>query len=171
MWLAERTAELGHPISRTAISEYETGKRKAIPVTDLIVIGAALEVPPLQLLYPMPSSTEVAYLPGMEELSIVAALTFSGELSTVDKTGRAGLVMQLARRWHELHREVVGLKAQSERVKASPDLLSDDEMENLLPGQSLANRIRRADEERTEVWVAISRLIPEPTAGKSGPDA
>lgn len=79
MWLAERTAELGHPISRTAISEYETGKRKAIPVTDLVAIAAALEVPPITLIYPHLPDGPVEVLPDVSSSSLDAAQWFSGQ--------------------------------------------------------------------------------------------
>lgn len=78
-WLADRTAELGHPVSRTAISEFETNKRKSIAVTDLAVIAAALNVPPITLIYPDLPDGRVETLPGTEATSIVAAQWFSGE--------------------------------------------------------------------------------------------
>ncbi|WP_141743365.1 hypothetical protein [Corynebacterium sp. HMSC08F01] len=62
-WIADRTAELGHPISRPAISEYRRGKRKYMPVTDWLVIAAALEVPPISLLFPGLPDKPVSLLP------------------------------------------------------------------------------------------------------------
>ncbi len=62
-WIADRTAELGHPISRPAISEYRRGKRKYMPVTDWLVIAAALEVPPISLLFPGLPDEPVSLLP------------------------------------------------------------------------------------------------------------
>ncbi|RVW00872.1 hypothetical protein [Rhodococcus spongiicola] len=79
-WLADRTRDLGHPISRTAFSEYETGKRKTMPVTDLVVIARALNVPPIQLLYPALPDGQVEAWPGHETRSILAARWFSGEI-------------------------------------------------------------------------------------------
>lgn len=52
-WLSDRTAELGYPISRTVIAKLDTGHRgDALSVTELLVLAAALEVPPALLLFP-----------------------------------------------------------------------------------------------------------------------
>lgn len=65
-WISDQAAMLGHPISRTAVSEYRRGKRKSIPVTDLIVMARALEVPPVSLLFPgLPNRLVPAMPPGM----------------------------------------------------------------------------------------------------------
>lgn len=49
--LADRCAELGHPIQRDVISNLENGRRATVPVTDLIVIAEALGVPALSLVF------------------------------------------------------------------------------------------------------------------------
>ncbi len=61
-WLSDRTDELGHRVSRTTISELENGKRQTVGVDALIVLAAALEVTPADLIYP--SGGEVELLPG-----------------------------------------------------------------------------------------------------------
>lgn len=78
-WLADRTVELGHPVSRTAISEFETNKRKTISVADLTVLAAALGVPPIALIFPDLPDGKVEALPGVEATSIAAAQWFSGD--------------------------------------------------------------------------------------------
>lgn len=68
-WIADETAKLEHPISRTAVSEYRRGKRKTIPVTDLIVLARVLEVPPVTLLFPdLPNGMIPAMPPGQSEV-------------------------------------------------------------------------------------------------------
>lgn len=62
-WISDRTARFGDRISRTAISEYRRGKRKAMPVTDLFQIAAALGVPPVTLLFPGLPDSPVLFLP------------------------------------------------------------------------------------------------------------
>ena len=51
-WVSDRTTRFGDRISRTAISEYRRGKRRVMPVTDLLQIAAALGVPPVAILFP-----------------------------------------------------------------------------------------------------------------------
>lgn len=78
-WIADRTKELGHPLSRTAVSEYRRGIRKSMPITDLMVLAAALEVPPVALLFPGLATEEVEALPGESLASIEALQWFTGE--------------------------------------------------------------------------------------------
>lgn len=97
-WISDQASRLGHPISRTAVSEYRRGKRKTIPVTDLIVLARALDVPPVSLLFPdlpnglipaMPyGKTEGETFPTESEVPAFDALRwFTGE-SPILPTGR-----------------------------------------------------------------------------------
>lgn len=78
-WLSDRTAELGHRVSRTTISELENGKRKYISTAELCILAWALKVPPVNLLFPDLPDGPVELLPDMTVKSIVAATWFSGE--------------------------------------------------------------------------------------------
>jgi len=77
-WLAGRTTELGHPISRTAISNLEVGRKGAVEVPELLVLAKALGVPPLLLLFPGYPGREVEFLPGHSASSWHAAQWFTG---------------------------------------------------------------------------------------------
>lgn len=79
-WLSDRTAELGQRVSRSTISEIETGRRKSITVADLIILAAALDTVPLALIYPGPYDQDVRALPELEVPQIWAVRWFSGEL-------------------------------------------------------------------------------------------
>lgn len=77
--LSERTGELGHPISRAVISDLETGRRKGLDVADLLVLAAALDVAPAQLLFPdLPRGT-ADVLPGVPQESHDAVRWIGGE--------------------------------------------------------------------------------------------
>lgn len=78
--LADRTVDLGYPVHRATISKLETGLRgDKLPIFELIVIAAALDVAPLQLLYPRLPEEQVEVLPGVMSSSWVAAKWFAGE--------------------------------------------------------------------------------------------
>ena len=79
-WLSDRTADLGHRVSRSTISEIETGRRKSITVADLIILAAALDTVPVALVYPGPYDEDVRALPAVEVPQIWAVRWFSGEL-------------------------------------------------------------------------------------------
>ncbi|MFD4368986.1 helix-turn-helix domain-containing protein [Rhodococcus sp. NPDC058521] len=77
--LADRTAQLGHAVGRATISELETGRRRNIAVAELLILGAALEVPPLQLLYPDLPEGRVDVWPGREVTSHEAVEWVAGK--------------------------------------------------------------------------------------------
>lgn len=81
-WLSDRTAELGYRVSRSTISEIETGRRKSITLSDLIILAAALDTVPLALIYPGPYRDKIRVLPELEVPQIWGVRWFSGELST-----------------------------------------------------------------------------------------
>ncbi len=77
-WLSDRTDELGQRVSRSTISEIETGRRKSITVTDLILLAAALNTTPVALVYPGPYMEPTRFTPNQEVPEIWAAQWFSG---------------------------------------------------------------------------------------------
>jgi len=133
-WLADRTAELGHPISRTAISNLEVKRKHAVDVPELIVLARALGVPPLLLLYPALSAGEVEVLPGHRTSSWSAGQWFAGRApyTAMDATQKVFVdfaadeggarLLRLARQEEELHRQL----RQPRKRGLSPDELAGD---------------------------------------------
>lgn len=78
-WLADQTEQLGYPISRSAIANYESGRKKTLDLVELIAIAAALHVPPVVLLYPELPTGLVELLPDITVTSWDAVAWFSGE--------------------------------------------------------------------------------------------
>lgn len=77
--LAERTKSLGYPISRVAISKIEGNKRVGkFDVAELLVIAEALQVPPLQLLFPDEPDDDIEMLPGQGTSRLHAITWFTG---------------------------------------------------------------------------------------------
>lgn len=81
--LAERTRELGYPITRVAISKIENNARAGkIDISEITVLAAALGVPPILLMYPDLPSGVVRALPAIEEVESYKALRwFIGDSS------------------------------------------------------------------------------------------
>jgi len=65
--LSRRTAELGYPISRGAVAKIESNLRSGkVDVTEVLVLAAALDIPPVLLLFPQLSTDGGAVvLPGV----------------------------------------------------------------------------------------------------------
>lgn len=78
-WLADECTRLGMPMTRTALAAVLTQKsRKSITVQELAVLGRALEIPPLMLLYPVGSGERTEVLPEVHVDALVAADWFAG---------------------------------------------------------------------------------------------
>ncbi|CAM60322.1 MULTISPECIES: DNA-binding protein [Mycobacteroides] len=78
-WLSDRTAELGYRVPATVISKLDSGHRGSVlGVAELVVLAAALDMPPVALLYPALPDGEVDLLPGEPVRSLNAVEWFSG---------------------------------------------------------------------------------------------
>lgn len=77
--LADRCAELGHPLDRAVIAKLEKGLRQSLTAADLLVLARALDVPPVALVVPVDQYEAVEILPG-QSVPVYEAMTwFTGE--------------------------------------------------------------------------------------------
>ncbi|MER5776844.1 helix-turn-helix transcriptional regulator [Streptomyces sp. NPDC002039] len=83
--LADRCAELGMPIARSVLANFESGRRPTLSVAELLVIAQALRVPPVALIVPVGYEPTVEVLPGLQAHAFEAAQWITGESS-----GRTG---------------------------------------------------------------------------------
>lgn len=86
--LEKRTEKLGNKIGRGAISQLETGKRNSISVAELLVLAAALDVPPALLLFPKYPYGRTEYLPDEYDSAIRAHDWLSGRAALSDLGGK-----------------------------------------------------------------------------------
>jgi transcriptional regulator with XRE-family HTH domain len=94
--LAEETKRLGHPISRSQIANYESGRKQSLDVAELLVIAGALGVSPMSLLFPGEPDEQVEMLPDRPTPTLWARAWFGGDLGSI--SGQvAGLTEQLGR--------------------------------------------------------------------------
>ena len=64
-WLSDETAALGHPMASTVLAKLDSGHRGGIlNVTELMVLAAALNMPPAPLLFPGYPEADIEFLPG-----------------------------------------------------------------------------------------------------------
>jgi transcriptional regulator with XRE-family HTH domain len=85
--LSRRTAELGYAVSRGAIGKIESNLRSAkIDVAELLVLAAALDIPPVLLLFPdFASDGGSEALPGLLTKDDEAVRWMSGQVSLPQK--------------------------------------------------------------------------------------
>lgn len=103
--LADRCAELGYPIPRATLDAFERGRRPSLPVHELAVIAAALDVPPALLLFPL-GDADVELLPGLRAEPAVAVRWWAGEGTRPEAERGAGAdaveTLELLRRLRSL---------------------------------------------------------------------
>lgn len=84
--LADRTAELGSPVPRNVIANLESGRRDVITVAEVLVLAAALDVAPTELICPVGFDEQIELLPGRMMDPLQASRWVDGELA-LDVTG------------------------------------------------------------------------------------
>ncbi|MGH3257793.1 MAG: helix-turn-helix domain-containing protein [Streptosporangiaceae bacterium] len=77
--LADRCADLGMEIPRAVLANLENGRRPVVQVTELLILAAALEVPPVVLIAPLGSQADIEILPGRTLTTRDAVLWLSGQ--------------------------------------------------------------------------------------------
>ena len=77
-WLADRTADLGYPITRAQIANYESGRKQSLDIAELLVLAAALDTSPVCLVYPGPYQNKLEVMPRRHSEELDAAQWFSG---------------------------------------------------------------------------------------------
>jgi len=84
--LADRTEELGYPIGASVLTNFEAKRRGSrLDVSELLVLAAALDVPPALLLFPGYPDGPARPLPGLESSAFKSAEWFAGrQLLMVD---------------------------------------------------------------------------------------
>ncbi|WP_313550909.1 helix-turn-helix transcriptional regulator [Corynebacterium sp.] len=81
LWLQQQTEKLGLKVSRSGISQLENGNRTSISVAEWLILAAALEVPPLLLLWPRYPDGEAELLPNFSATAQDGVKWASGQFS------------------------------------------------------------------------------------------
>lgn len=86
--LSDRCAELGAPIPRTVLSNLENGRRGNVTVAEMLVLAAALDVPPATLVFPVGHQVTVEALPGKLQPALSAIEWLAAGTETGDAASR-----------------------------------------------------------------------------------
>lgn len=131
LWLEQRTEQLGHKVGRGAISRLENGRRESITVNEWLVLAAALEVPPVLLLFPDFPYGETDYLPDKQGSAYHASEWLSGRMKFInDGLTRPGveivlLVDELEGIEEMVIQRVMRWARDTKKVKAEDEIMSD----------------------------------------------
>ncbi len=77
--LADKTDELGMLIPRSVLANLESGRRDTISVAEVLVLAAALDVAPIDLICPVGFDQQTEMLPGATMDPLSAMRWFTGE--------------------------------------------------------------------------------------------
>lgn len=145
--LSELTERLGMKISRSALSDLENGKRKSISLAEVLVLSAALKVPPALLIWPDYPDGLTEFLPGRETPSFQAANWFGGE-QVLSHDGLENISVEL----HGFSTPVV-------RLSKLRDALLEKALDLFQAGSGDANAIiDMADQQRRDLEKQIKEL-------------
>lgn len=147
--VADNTATLGYPVSRSQIANYESGRKQTLDIAELLVIAATLDVPPVSLLFGGHPDRDVEVLPGQMMQTTAALARFSGDDSygsdvparEVIPSSPPALLLALARERAGAERELAAAKAVFELL-GEPD----DDARRIAHIAELANRIARMNQ-------------------------
>ncbi len=78
--LSDACAQLGHPIARGVLANFESGRRPTVSVPELLVFAQALRVPAVQLVFPLGHEDAADVLPGTTAATWTALKWFTGEV-------------------------------------------------------------------------------------------
>jgi hypothetical protein len=123
-WLSDQTAELGYRVSPTVIAKLDSGHRGGVlSVAELLVLAAALDIPPGMLLFPGYPSGKVDFLPGRTEASQLALEWFSGQgRMPAGPPNRGTELVQAVREHAELRKALLADLHLKEALKYASDM-------------------------------------------------
>lgn len=78
--LADRTEELGLAVPRNVVANLESGRRDTITAAEILIIAAALNVAPIELICPVGFDEQLELLPGRFVDPLMASRWVDGEL-------------------------------------------------------------------------------------------
>lgn len=76
--LADRCSEIGMPIKRSVLANLESGRRTTVSISEVLVLAAALDIPPALLVFPVGYEEAQEVLPKAEMEPLQAVDWFSG---------------------------------------------------------------------------------------------
>lgn len=98
--LADTCEELGITVPRTVISNIENGRRSNVTMAEILILAAALDIPPTALVHPVGYVDQVEYLPGRTAPPLDAADWWHG------RDAAEGSALALLRRHRDIEERI-----------------------------------------------------------------
>ncbi|BCI84410.1 putative DNA-binding protein [Mycolicibacterium sp. TY66] len=161
-WISDRTGQLGFRIPATVIAKLDSGHRGGVlSVAELIVLAAALDVSPLELLLPTGPTQPVEVLPGtsMSQEDFVGWFTGTSDLTPTGIRDRdAHQRLLLAAQINGIDDELKSLRDGLARVEKAPLLLEAQYRKQLeADAAHYRGTIRSLEQRRKMLAAALER--------------
>jgi transcriptional regulator with XRE-family HTH domain len=150
--IADETARLGYPMTRSQIANLESGRKRSVDIAELIILAAALGVPPVALLFPDLPDGDVEDLPGQLVSSAAGLVLFTGEHGAQTKSD-AGRLVKLSRQrfdkqaWHS-----AALGILEDLAAKNPEQVTADRITGIA---DLADEVRELDRQIAAIPGAV----------------
>lgn len=146
--LADRCTEVGMPIQRSVLANLESGRRTTITISEVLVLAAALRVPPGLLVFPVGQQESVEMLPNKTESPLAAVDWFAAVGKGVARRGyTASNVLFLYRR-HQLLSERLRRQLQMREEVRAEFALADGSYQELSEQLAYAQTMLREQQAR-----------------------
>lgn len=127
--LADRCAEIGMPIQRSVLANLESGRRTTVTIAEVLVLAAALEIPPALLVFPVGRVDKFAMLPDFEANPLAAVDWFGGIRPPDSRHRFSSNALFLYRRHRSLSNQLRQKLAEREDVRATYTVWSAEQEE------------------------------------------
>jgi transcriptional regulator with XRE-family HTH domain len=149
--LSDECAVYGLDMPRSTLADLENGRRASLGVAELVIIAKALDVPPLQLLFPVGYAAESELLPGEERGAFRSAMWFSGE-GPFPGIGDDAYLVEITSDWIDANGGPLSLYRAYDRAL-------DSEMNALRRARQMDERAATGDELQREAFSAAAAAL------------
>lgn len=162
--LSDRCSKLGYPVARNTVANLENGRKGTLTLGEIVVMAAALDTHPVQLLYPLVGVEQVEVLPGRPITPLEALHWFSAEYGlrwpgdTDDAPGGLLLddrALKAGRHYFDVQRELTFATRRLEVMRRTSST-TDEDLAYMQDALNLAtDRLRAAAAELDEFGTGV----------------
>ncbi|GAA2732434.1 helix-turn-helix transcriptional regulator [Streptomyces nogalater] len=161
--LSERCAELGMPIQRSVLANMESGRRSTVTVAEVLILAAALDVAPAQLVFPVGYEETCEALPNRTLEPIDAVDWFAGNAPSRGLPRSTGAKpVWVLRQYRDLLAEIrfhiSALEQTRERIAALTDEGKEKEKSKAAVEEKL-HSVEAGDATVDPSWVELGKVF------------
>ncbi|MFG3287216.1 hypothetical protein ACGF3G_00130 [Streptomyces sp. NPDC048179] len=161
--LSDRCAELGMPIQRSVLANMESGRRSTVTVAEVLVLAAALDVAPAQLVFPVGFEETCEALPERTFEPIDALDWFAGNAPSRELPRSTGAKpLWVLRQYRDLLTEIRFHISSLEQARERIAAVADEGKEKRKAKAAVEEKLRSVeagDATADPSWVEIGKVF------------